>query len=211
MTWLLCDTLTCHVTYANVTWREREKEGGKGRERHRMIDVWHTHMYHLTVWHTHLYHMTVVPSESVYISLYVWRSICVWRSVCVWRWISTHGISVHVYTYWATRYISIYVWRYMCDANTSSHTYMSHVTHTSVMSHIHESSHTSECTAITADCIWSVISCQTPISISLVSFRRNVVKETSRTRSSIEIWEWRNKTPNAIGCTPPNVSLSPYV
>ena len=39
----------------------------------------------------------------------------------------------------------------------------------------------------TPSCIWSVIEFQSPISISLVSFQRNVVKETWRTGSSIEI------------------------
>jgi len=39
----------------------------------------------------------------------------------------------------------------------------------------------------TACCIWSVISSQSPISISLVSFQRNVAKKTSRTRLSIVI------------------------
>ena len=53
----------------------------------------------------------------------------------------------------------------------------------------------------TAYCIWSLIDSQSPISISLVSYQRNVVKEAWRTRFSIEIWEWRNDTPNAIGCT----------
>ena len=58
------------------------------------------------------------------------------------------------------------------------------------------------CTIIgTANCIWSVIQSQSPISILLVSFRRNVAKETWKTRSSIEIWERRNNTPNAIGWT----------
>jgi len=38
----------------------------------------------------------------------------------------------------------------------------------------------------------------------------DVAKETSRTRSSIEIWDtgWRNYTPNAIGCTFFSVSLA---
>ena len=49
-------------------------------------------------------------------------------------------------------------------------------------------------------CIWSVIQSQSPILISLVSFQRNVAKETKRTRQSIEIRERRNDTPNAIGC-----------
>ena len=35
----------------------------------------------------------------------------------------------------------------------------------------------------------------------MVSFQRNVAKEALRTRSSIEIWDWRNDTPNATGCT----------
>jgi len=52
-----------------------------------------------------------------------------------------------------------------------------------------------------AYCISSYISSQSPISISSVSFQRNVVKETRRTRASIEIWEWRNGTPNEIDCT----------
>ena len=39
------------------------------------------------------------------------------------------------------------------------------------------------------------------ISISLVSFQRNMVKETWRTRSLIEIWESSHDTSNAIGCT----------
>ena len=38
----------------------------------------------------------------------------------------------------------------------------------------------------TAYCMGSVTSTQSPISISLVSFQRNVAKETLRTRSSIE-------------------------
>jgi len=42
---------------------------------------------------------------------------------------------------------------------------------------------------------------QSPISISLVSFQRNVAKEAQRTRTSIEIWDWRNDTRNAIGCS----------
>jgi len=49
-------------------------------------------------------------------------------------------------------------------------------------------------------CIWSVIQSRSPISISLVSFQRNAAKETWRTRSSIEIWDSRNDTPNATGC-----------
>ena len=56
------------------------------------------------------------------------------------------------------------------------------------------------CTS-TAYCICNGIEFQCPISISLVSFQRNVVKETYRTRSSNQIWEWTNDTPNAIGCT----------
>jgi len=35
--------------------------------------------------------------------------------------------------------------------------------------------------------VWSVIQSQSPISISLVSFQRNVAKEIQRTRTSIEI------------------------
>jgi len=53
----------------------------------------------------------------------------------------------------------------------------------------------------TAYCIWSVIYSQSRISISLVSFQRNLVKETWRTRSLIEIWESSHDTSNAIGCT----------
>ena len=54
--------------------------------------------------------------------------------------------------------------------------------------------------SIIACCIWSVIQPQSSISISCVSFQRNLAKETYRTRSTIEIWEWRNDTPIAIGC-----------
>jgi len=53
----------------------------------------------------------------------------------------------------------------------------------------------------TAYCIWSDSQSESPISISLVSFQRNVVKETWRTRLLIEICEWRNDTPDALGCT----------
>jgi len=53
------------------------------------------------------------------------------------------------------------------------------------------------CAAI---CIWSVMRSQSPISIALVSFQRNVVKKTRRTRSSIEMCEWRNDTSNAMCC-----------
>ena len=42
-------------------------------------------------------------------------------------------------------------------------------------------------TLSTAYCIWSVVESQSQISISLVSFQRNVVKETWRTLSSIKI------------------------
>jgi len=42
---------------------------------------------------------------------------------------------------------------------------------------------------------------QSQISISLVSFQRNVAKETQRTRLSIEIRDWRNDTRIIIGCT----------
>jgi len=52
-----------------------------------------------------------------------------------------------------------------------------------------------------AYCVWSVIQSQSPISISLVSFQRHVACETKRTRTTIENWEWRNDTPNAIGYT----------
>ena len=41
---------------------------------------------------------------------------------------------------------------------------------------------------------------QSPTSLSLVSFQRNVTKVTRRTRSSIEIESRNNETPNAIGC-----------
>ena len=54
---------------------------------------------------------------------------------------------------------------------------------------------------MTANCIWSVIFSQSKISISLVCFQQNVVKETSRIRSSIAIWKLRIDTPSAIGCT----------
>jgi len=54
--------------------------------------------------------------------------------------------------------------------------------------------------SIIACCIWSVNQPQSSISISCVSFQRNLAKETYRTRSTIEIWEWRNDTPIAIGC-----------
>ena len=53
----------------------------------------------------------------------------------------------------------------------------------------------------TAYCIWSVIQSQSPISILLVSFPRNVAKETQTNRSSNDIWERSNDTPNATGCT----------
>ena len=46
-------------------------------------------------------------------------------------------------------------------------------------------------------CVWSAILSQSPISISLVYFQRNVVKETQRNGSMIEIWEQKNDTPNA--------------
>jgi len=72
---------------------------------------------------------------------------------------------------------------YMCDA-----THCIHV-------------HCSLTCVCTAYCIWSVILSQSPISISHVSFQRNVVKETRRPRSSIEIWDRKNDTPNVIGCT----------
>ena len=52
----------------------------------------------------------------------------------------------------------------------------------------------------TAYCIWSVIQSQSPISISLVSFQRNVAKEAYRTKTSIVNRAWRNDTPNTIGC-----------
>jgi len=74
----------------------------------------------------------------------------------------------------------LYLW-HICDETRS------HVWHVSFI--------------YTAYCIWSVTSTQSPISISLVSVQRNVVKETERTRSSIESWDSRNDTPNAIGCT----------
>jgi len=40
---------------------------------------------------------------------------------------------------------------------------------------------------------------QSPISISWVSVHLNKAHETSRTKSTTEIWGWRNDTPNAIG------------
>jgi len=52
----------------------------------------------------------------------------------------------------------------------------------------------------TAHCIWSVIQPQSPTSIAMVSFRRNVTNETSRTRLLIETSERKNDIPNATGC-----------
>jgi len=45
---------------------------------------------------------------------------------------------------------------------------------------------------------------------NLVSFQRNAAKETKSTRWSIEFWDWRNETPNAIGCTYIHIYLCVY-
>jgi len=59
--------------------------------------------------------------------------------------------------------------------------------------------------ALTTYCLWSVIQCQSPFSISILNllglFSTEREKETQRTRTSIEIWDWRNDTRNAIGCS----------
>ena len=54
-------------------------------------------------------------------------------------------------------------------------------------------------THATPSTISSVIQSKSPIPFSLVFFQQNAAKETYRTGSSIEIWDWRNHTPNAGG------------
>jgi len=58
-----------------------------------------------------------------------------------------------------------------------------------------------KCNRCIVYCICSVIWSQSPIAHPLVSFQGDVAKETSRTRWSIGIREWRNDTSNANGCT----------
>ena len=83
-----------------------------------------------------------------------------------------------IYMIWAVLihiYVYIYIYVYICIyiiGHFDTHTYVC----------IHIIPHIG-----TAYCIWIVIESQSPISISLVSFQRNVGKETRRTRSSIEI------------------------
>jgi len=77
-----------------------------------------------------------------------------------------------------------------------------------------KSNHHLLCNHSTAYCIWSVFHSKFPAAISLASIQRNVAKKTRRTRSSIEIRDWRNDSPNAIGCIPMlflSLSLSKYM
>jgi len=103
---------------------------------------------------------------------------------------------------WVPSRKSCHAWRLRHDIGAWVMSHMDAMCN--MVSHVVHDSANTACTDArgwcTAYCICSVIWSRSPISISLVSFQRNVAKETHRTRFLIEIRNWVNGTPNAIGC-----------